>query len=175
MEFTFPDREETDLEQMNAPLSSVNWSEVDLEDFNGYHAKTSTMDPKSGAVRSVTLRYGFDWVVLECGQIMHKPGYRYQVEAEYCTQAVSSDESHDRWLEAHPDCVMGVLSCISFDDGGKAFAVFATKKAEIHLMINKTRAYRFHAETWQIVVYITKSSEFLTFCHFLFGGLLTRG
>lgn len=123
MEFTFPDREEKDLEQLNALLSSVNWSEVHLEDFNGYHAKTSTMDQNTGTVCSVTHRYGFDRVVLECEQEKDEPGHRYQVETEYRTQAVSSDEYHDCWSEAHPDCVMRVLSCISFDDGGSAFVV----------------------------------------------------
>lgn len=121
MEFTFPDREEKDLEQLNALLSSVNWSEVHLEDFDGYHAKTSTMDSKAGAVCSVTHRYGFDRVALECEQEEDEPGHHYQLETEYRTQAVSTDEYHDRWSEAHPDCVMRTLSCVSFDGGGKAF------------------------------------------------------
>ena len=66
MEFTFPDREEKDLEHLNAMLSSMKWSEVRLEDFNGYHEKTSTMDQNTGEICSVTHRYGFDQVVLEC-------------------------------------------------------------------------------------------------------------
>lgn len=104
-------------------LSSVNWSEVHLEDFNGYHAKTSTMDQNTGEICSVTHRYGFDQIVLECEREDDKPGYRYQVETEYLTQAISSDEYHDCWSEEHPDYVMRVLSCISFDDGGSAFVV----------------------------------------------------
>ena len=130
MEFTFPDREEKDLEHLNAMLSSMKWSEVRLEDFNGYHEKTSTMDQNTGEICSVTHRYGFDQVVLECEREDDEPGYRYQVETEYLTQAISSDEYHDCWSEEHPDYVMRVLSCISFDDGGSAFVVLFHKKVK---------------------------------------------
>lgn len=123
MELTFPDREEKDLEQLNALLSSVNWSDVRIKEFDGYHAKTSKMDPKTGAVTSVKHWYGFDQIVLECRQNEGEPGHRYQVETEYCTQPVSSDAYHDRWTQAHPDSVMRILSNISFDDGGHAFVV----------------------------------------------------
>ena len=130
MEFTFPDREEKDLEHLNAMLSSMKWSEVRLEDFNGYHEKTSTMDQNTGEICSVTHRYGFDQVVLECERQDDEPGYRYQVETEYLTQAISSDEYHDCWSEEHPDYVMRVLSCISFDDGGSAFVVLFHEKVK---------------------------------------------
>ena len=130
MEFTFPDREEKDLEHLNAMLSSMKWSEVRLEDFNGYHEKTSTMDQNTGEICSVTHRYGFDQVVLECEREDGEPGYRYQVETEYLTQAISSDEYHDCWSEEHPDYVMRVLSCISFDDGGSAFVVLFHEKVK---------------------------------------------
>ena len=130
MEFTFPDREEKDLEHLNAMLSSMKWSEVRLEDFNGYHEKTSTMDQNTGEICSVTHRYGFDQVVLECEREDDEPGYRYQVETEYLTQAISSDEYHDCWSEEHPDYVMRVLSCISFDDGGSAFVVLFDEKGK---------------------------------------------
>ena len=130
MEFTFPDREEKDLEHLNAMLSSMKWSEVRLEDFNGYHEKTSTMDQNTGEICSVTHRYGFDQVVLECEREDDEPGYRYQVETEYLTQAISSDEYHDCWSEEHPDYVMRVLSCISFDDGGSAFVVLFHDKVK---------------------------------------------
>ena len=130
MEFTFPDREEKDLEYLNAMLSSMKWSEVRLEDFNGYHEKTSTMDQNTGEICSVTHRYGFDQVVLECEREDDEPGYRYQVETEYLTQAISSDEYHDCWSEEHPDYVMRVLSCISFDDGGSAFVVLFHEKVK---------------------------------------------
>ena len=59
-----------------------------------------------------------------------EPGYRYQVETEYLTQAISSDEYHDCWSEEHPDYVMRVLSCISFDDGGSAFVVLFHEKVK---------------------------------------------
>ena len=130
MEFTFPDREEKDLEHLNAMLSSMKWSEVRLEDFNGYHEKNSTMDQNTGEICSVTHRYGFDQVVLECEREDDEPGYRYQVETEYLTQAISSDEYHDCWSEEHPDYVMRVLSCISFDDGGSAFVVLFHEKVK---------------------------------------------
>ena len=130
MEFTFPDREEKDLEHLNAMLSSMKWSEVRLEDFNGYHEKTSTRDQNTGEICSVTHRYGCDQVVLECEREDDEPGYRYQVETEYLTQAISSDEYHDCWSEEHPDYVMRVLSCISFDDGGSAFVVLFHEKVK---------------------------------------------
>ena len=99
-------------------------------DFNGYHEKTSTMDQNTGEICSVTHRYGFDQVVLECEREDDEPGYRYQVETEYLTQAISSDEYHDCWSEEHPDYVMRVLSCISFDDGGSAFVVLFHEKVK---------------------------------------------
>lgn len=124
MDITFPDRAETDLEQLNALLSSVRWSQVKSEHYDGYHAKATTTDSNTGAVLSVTHRYGFDRIQLECVQEENEPGYRYQVETEYCTQVISGDEYHDRWSEAHPDYVMRLLSRICFDDGGCAFVVF---------------------------------------------------
>ena len=125
MEFTFPDREEKDLEHLN-----VKYAQRILMDFNGYHEKTSTMDQNTGEICSVTHRYGFDQVVLECEREDDEPGYRYQVETEYLTQAISSDEYHDCWSEEHPDYVMRVLSCISFDDGGSAFVVLFHEKVK---------------------------------------------
>ena len=128
IQFKFPDRRKSDLQQLNRMLASLSLQELKLEDTSGYLATTRKQDSENGS--SVTsYRYGFDRGTLICTPAENAPGYHYQID----TQAVSgdinmeADHFHDLWCSQHPDRVMRTLVCIGFDKA-QAFVIVHHEK-----------------------------------------------
>lgn len=125
MELAFPERRREDLERLNALLGSVNWSSVQYSDFEGYHAECKEYAADSGEVCSVTHWYGLDRITLECRQEEGKPGYRYRMSTEYLPpeREIAPGSYYSLWANAHPGCVLRMMSHVEFENGGNAFVV----------------------------------------------------
>ena len=132
MEITFPDgQDETQLEQLNALLSSVEWSKVRLKEFNGGSVTTLHFSQNTNEQPSKSYGYAFEHVMLECSREEGEPVSRYQIETEYLPQeqVVSSDRYREKWLKAHPERQMVQMSQIAFEDE-RAFVVLSREKTE---------------------------------------------
>ena len=131
MEWTFPDREKKDLEQLNALLGSAEWSEVEINSFDGYHASSESFSARDGKSALKTNWYGFSRMLLECSREAGEQASRYQVETEYLPpeQVVSADLYCEWWLEAHPDKQIMQLYEIAFKEA-RAFVILSREKTE---------------------------------------------
>ena len=67
MEIEFPDgQDETELEQLNNLLSSVEWSKVRLKGFDGGSVTTLHLPQSTDGRSLITSGYAFDHITLEC-------------------------------------------------------------------------------------------------------------
>ena len=106
MEIEFPDgQDETELEQLNNLLSSVEWSKVRLKGFDGGSVTTLHLPQSTDGRSLITSGYAFDHITLECSREKGQPTSRYQIETEYLPQeqAVSAGLYRECWMKAHPE------------------------------------------------------------------------
>ena len=132
MEIEFPDgQDETELEQLNNLLSSVEWSKVRLKGFDGGSVTTLHLPQSTDGRSLITSGYAFDHITLECSREKGQPTSRYQIETEYLPQeqAVSAGLYRECWMKAHPERQMMQMNEIAFKDA-KAFVVLSREKTE---------------------------------------------
>ena len=132
MEIEFPDgQDETELEQLNNLLSSVEWSKVRLKGFDGGSVTTLHLPQSTDGRSLITSGYAFDHITLECSREKGQPTSRYQIETEYLPQeqAVSAGLYRECWMKAHPERQMMQMNEIAFEDE-RAFVVLSREKTE---------------------------------------------
>lgn len=111
--FDFPEREETDLQQLNAMLATMKLKKLKLEDFETYLCTTS-----DGNGKILNHRLGLD-----CGKLVCIPAEDdqesniYQIGCEVVERPMDSDQYVDCWRAAHSDRVVRTL--IAMDYSGK--------------------------------------------------------
>ena len=105
LEFNFKDREETDLEELNAILSAMTLISLKLEDKDSYRAIM-----QDGNGKLLRRRLGFDSGVLIGTRPRHgERGYRYQIDTAVVDASVDSDEYTQIWRDLHPDRVIRAI------------------------------------------------------------------
>lgn len=102
LEFIFKDREASDLEELNAILSAMTLTSLELEDEDSYRA---TMRDSTGNL--LRRRLGLDSGILigirpRCGE----KGYRYQIDTVVVDASVDSEEFTQIWRDLHPNQVI---------------------------------------------------------------------
>ena len=111
--FDFPEREEADLQQLNAMLATMKLKKLKLEDFETYLCTTS-----DGNGKILNHRLGLD-----CGKLVCIPAEDdqesniYQIGCEVVKYPKDSDQYVDFWWKTHPDRVVRTL--IAMDYSGK--------------------------------------------------------
>ena len=111
--FDFPEREETDLHQLNAMLATMALKKLKLEDFETYLC-TSSND--KGNI--LDCRLGLDRGTLVCIPAEDDQERDiYQISCEVVAHPMDSDQYVDCWRATHPDRVVRTL--IAMDYSGK--------------------------------------------------------
>ena len=82
MTFEFTDREDTDLRYINAALSGMKLSKLNIEDDDGYLAKRTEFDAVTQEPRGISYRYGFDRLVLEYEADEDETLYTWHVDTQ---------------------------------------------------------------------------------------------
>ena len=85
MEFSFHDRDERDLEQINRMLAVMDLTDVDIDAFDGYVAVTQRT--QDDVVVEVAYRYGFGNCTLVCEKAESGTTHRYQIATEVVENA----------------------------------------------------------------------------------------
>lgn len=91
-------REESDLQQLNALLSTMPLQDLHLEDEEGYLCTT-----KDGAEQVLGRRYGLDSGTLHCKIARWSPGYHYQIDTFTENPGEDHKERIRKWMKKHPD------------------------------------------------------------------------
>ena len=130
MTFEFTDREDTDLRYINAALSGMKLSKLNIEDDDGYLAKRTEFDAVTQEPRGISYRYGFDRLVLEYEADEDETLYTWQVDTQAFAKGKYKDSNafHDMWCSAHPDRVMRALTQYSFQDADVFVVLHHEKK-----------------------------------------------
>ena len=103
LEFHFQNREETDLDQINAELAKHALSNLEIVDRHGYLA-TQTVTNGSSPDKQIRYWYGLDDLVLHCTPATDKACYHYQIG----TMVFNKDEADccEQYRKTIPDRVM---------------------------------------------------------------------
>lgn len=105
LEFDFKEREASDLEELNAILSAMTLTSLELEDEESYRAIM-----RDGNGNLLRRRLGFDSGVLIGTRPRHgEKGYRYQIDTAVVDASVDSDEFTQIWRDLHPDRVIQTI------------------------------------------------------------------
>lgn len=129
LSFDFERGEEDSLEQLNASLSSMRLSSLNIKDSDGYLLTKTTF--KDGIPTGKSYSYGFDRIELECRQEDGEELYAWQIDAEAfpAGEIATSDSYHDRWCARHPGRVMRTLTQIGFDTADAFVVTHHERKA----------------------------------------------
>lgn len=95
IDFDFPDREETDLDELNQRLAKMKLVDVSL-DVHGYLATTT--DGKGNLLHQ---RYGLDRGTLICTP--GKEGGCFQIDTLVADSLVELEEIMEIWRNSHPE------------------------------------------------------------------------
>ncbi len=109
--FDFKNREESDLQQLNALLATMDLSDLSLEDFTGYLAVT-----EDGDGNLLHKRYGLDSGKLVCELADNGNGYCYQIDTIVADRSVDYDAFVNGWRESHPDRTWRTVFKIGFQE-----------------------------------------------------------
>ena len=129
MTFDFNDRELTDLEQVNTALSALRFSNVEMENSDGYLATTTTYDAETQRPKGITYNYGFDHLELACERDEGDELHTWQVDTQAFPkgEVSGSDEFHDIWCGEYPNRAVRTLMQYSFKEAD-AFVVLYHEK-----------------------------------------------
>ena len=109
----WPDRTETDLNEINRILSKRELSSLKILDYETYLQTKTTPDNRTGET-TVSYRMGLDSLVLHVIPANLAERYRYQIGI----YSVEDAELFDRnWKQAHPDQVMHCKIVIKYSCG----------------------------------------------------------
>ena len=121
--FDFPEREETDLQQLNAMLATMKLKKLKLEDFETYLCTTS-----DGKGKILGYRLGLDSGKLICIPAEDdQESNIYQIDCEVVEYPMESDQYVDCWRSAHPDQVVRTLIAMDYN-GETGFVVLHHQK-----------------------------------------------
>lgn len=110
--FDFPEREETDLQQLNAMLATMKLKKLKLEDFETYLCTTS-----DGKGKIMNYRLGLDSGKLICIPAEDdQESNIYQISCEVVAHPIDSERYVDCWMKAHPDRVVRTLIAMDCND-----------------------------------------------------------
>lgn len=116
--FDFKDREISDLEELNAILSAMKLTSLELEDDESYRAITRDRNGRllrrwlgfdNGTLIGTRPRYG-------------EKGYQYQIDTAVISSAVDPEEFTQIWRDLHPDRVIRTI-CEGGNDELRTFII----------------------------------------------------
>lgn len=130
MEFSFHDRDERDLEQINRMLAVMDLTDVDIDAFDGYVAVTRRT--QDDVVVEVTYRYGFDSCTLVCEKAELGETHRYQIATEVFenANAVESEKYAEHWRETYPERKLRKVMALGFDEHTVFIVVYFEENTE---------------------------------------------
>lgn len=109
--FDFPEREETDLQQLNAMLATMRLKKLKLEDFETYLCTTS-----DGKGKIMNYRLGLDSGTLICIPAEDdQESDIYQIDCEVVGHPIDSDMYVNGWRTTHPDRVVRTLIAMNYN------------------------------------------------------------
>lgn len=108
--YDFHNRQQEDLDQINALLAVMQLEDLQLEDAEGYLATTSD-------AQGVLLgrRYGLDSGRLICRIAENGGGNRYRIDTCVEDSCLDPDECLQHWRDSHPDRAMRIAIVVNFD------------------------------------------------------------
>ena len=127
--FDFNDREATDVAYLNNALAGMSFSNLSLEESDGYLSTTKTMNIDTDELISISYNYGFDHIVFGCETESNKTMHTYQIDVKAFAKDVFADsEAFDKyWTSLHPDRQMRIMQMISYHNAN-AFVVIHHEK-----------------------------------------------
>lgn len=130
MEFSFHDRDERDIEQINRMLAVMDLTDVDIDAFDGYVAVTRHTENE--VVVDTTYRYGFDSCTLVCEKAESGQTHRYQIATEVFenANAVESEKYAEQWRETYPERKLRRVMALGFDEHTVFIVVYFEENAE---------------------------------------------
>lgn len=109
--FDFPEREEADLQQLNAMLATMKLKKLKLEDFETYLCTTT-----DGNGKILNHRLGLD-----CGKLVCIPAEDdqesniYQIDCEVVGYPMESDMYVNGWRTTRPDRIVRTLIAMNYN------------------------------------------------------------
>ena len=79
---------------------------------------------------SVTYRFGFDFLTLNCTMDTDSDGLRYQIAVEVVPDHENSDQIHQRWMKDYPDRKMRSQTTMHFTSEKKKVSVILYRLVE---------------------------------------------
>lgn len=95
----------------------------------GYLVTCREFDP-DGKEMSVTYRFGFDFLTLNCTMDTDSDGSRYQIAVEVVPDNENSDQLHQRWMKDYPDRKMRSQTVMHFTNEKKKVSVILYRLVE---------------------------------------------
>lgn len=130
MEFSFHDRDERDLEQINRMLAVMDLTDVDIDAFDGYVAMTRHTENE--VVVDTTYRYGFDSCTLVCEKAESGKTHRYQIVTEVFenADAMEGEKYAEHWREAYPERKLRRVMALGSDEHTVFIVVYFEENTE---------------------------------------------
>ena len=130
MEFSFHDRDERDLEQINRMLAVMDLTDVDIDALDGYVAVTRRM--QDNVVVEAAYRYGFDSCTLVCEKAESGQTHRYQIATEDFenADAMESEKYAEHWCETYPERKLRRVMALGFDEHTVFIVVYFEENTE---------------------------------------------
>ena len=95
----------------------------------GYLVTCLELEP-DGKEMSVTYRFGFDFLTLNCTMHTDSDGSRYQIAVEVVPDNENSDQIHQRWMKDYPDRKMHSQTVMHFTNEKKKVSVILYRLVE---------------------------------------------